>query len=220
MPAHLAGIEAQLALEASLGKLDWCPGEVLELQAWSEPDDFPDAGREHAKRMLACTILLRNAECAVPESPYNDFFLEVSASTVLQLARSIMVDTEVELTLTAGFALVLWLYDSQPFAPLQPFAAFGALMLGAHCAFGGAGESEVQAVCHWVKAVEARCRSMLGGNVQSGRWLFGLNPYVDFNDRPTRWISAATSAFSQLTRAPKRRTRYFIQCCNSYAREV
>jgi hypothetical protein len=201
VPVHLAGIGPQLALEAPLGKLDWCPREVLELQAWGEPDDLPDAGREHVKRMLACTILLRNAGCAVPESPFNDFFLEVSASTLLQLARSIMVDRQAELTLTAGLALLLWLYESQPFAPLQPFAAFGALMLASCCDFGSATESNVQAVCHWVDAVEARCRSMVGGNVQSERWLLGLNPYVDFNDRPTRWLSVATTAFSRVTRA-------------------
>jgi hypothetical protein len=151
--------------------------------------------------MLACTILLRNAGCAVPESPYNDFFLELSASTLLQLVHSIMVDREFELTLTAGLALVLWLYESQQFAPPQPFAAFSALILGAHRDFGSAAESNMQAVCHWVEVVEARCRRMLGGNGQSERWLLGLNPYVDLNDRPTRWISAATTAFLQATRA-------------------
>lgn len=200
VPAHLAGIEAQIAPNAPLGKLDWCPREVLELQVWSEPDDDPDVMREHVKRMLACTILLRNAGCAVSESPCQDFFLEVSANTVAQLIRSIMADTPIELSRTAGLGLLLWLYESQPFAPLQPFVAFGALILGASLAFGNATDSDVQTAYQWMNDVETRCRSVLSSGAQSERWLVGLNPYVDGNDGRMRWISAAETGFSHLNR--------------------
>ena len=78
---HLAGIQAQLTAHPPLGMLPWCPREVLELERWNDPDhpymDKPPSGaRGHIKRLLACTILLRNG--AYVSGPYGlsdeDFF--------------------------------------------------------------------------------------------------------------------------------------------------
>ena len=110
-----------------------------------------------------------------------------------------MRDSQVEPLSRAGLALLLWLYNFQPFPRLQPFAAFGALMLGAYRKFGGAAESDIQAACSWVNAVEARCRTMIEQRSQSEPWLLGLNAYVDLKDRRRYWMGAARTAFSGIS---------------------
>src|SRR5580700_338580 len=79
---HLAGIQAQLAPNPTLGLLPWCPREVLQLERWNEPDSGspdrpPSDERGHLKRLLACVILLRNG--AYVTGPFGlseeDYFL-------------------------------------------------------------------------------------------------------------------------------------------------
>jgi hypothetical protein len=57
---HLDGIVAQLRANPPLGLLAWNPREVLELERWNEPTDDESMPASHLKRLMACTILLRN----------------------------------------------------------------------------------------------------------------------------------------------------------------
>ena len=79
---QLTAIEAQLGDRPLLGLLPWHPLEVSELERWTTPR----CEGEHLKRLLACTILLRNVGY-VPD-PSETFFVQESASTLLRLADS------------------------------------------------------------------------------------------------------------------------------------
>lgn len=91
---HLAGIESLLSEDPVSGLLPWCPHELLELERWQEPDrhnNHPSSGpRGHLKRLLACTLLLISASSTKPTSERGEeeFFLDSSASTLIQLTRS------------------------------------------------------------------------------------------------------------------------------------
>src|ERR1700679_3868146 len=120
---HLAGILAQLAPHPPLGLPPWHPREVLELERWSEPDEEsphgpPSGDRGHLKRLLACEILLRNG--AYVNGPYDlseeDFFLQTSAATLLQLTASALALGIPDVAL--GF--VLWLFEAQPHPGVRP----------------------------------------------------------------------------------------------------
>jgi hypothetical protein len=198
---HLAGILAQLAPHPPLGLLPWHPREVLELERWSEPDqaaqDNPPSGeRGHLKRLLACTILLGNA--AYVSGQYDlseeDFFLQTSAASLLQLTRSAMALGIPDVAL--GFTL--WLFEAQLHPGVRPFTAFCALALASVVGFGEASEQEIVEVCGWVDAEEARCRSSLGSDVDSERWLIGVSFYEA--DRRERWLLVAKQAFEHTGR--------------------
>jgi hypothetical protein len=201
---HLAGIQAQLAADPPLGMLPWCPREVLELERWNDPDypsmDKPPSGaRGHIKRLLACTILLRNG--AYVNGPYGlseeDFFLQTSAASLVRLTQSALA---LEIPVL-GLGFMLWLFEVQPHAGLRPFTAFCALALAAATGFGSASEREIIQACSWVDAEEARSRDALGHDVDSERWLIGINSYEGLRDRAEDWLLVARQALEEQQKA-------------------
>jgi hypothetical protein len=194
---HLAGIQAQFYTpEPTLGLLPWNPREVLELERWSEPNmphaDLPPTQRHgHLKRVLASTILLRNAgHIAVPESLSEAaFFVETSAAALIRLTESAIAIGGEWPYLTLQF--LLWFYCSQRCAIIRPFTAFSILLLftSQHDRFQ---ESDVVGVCRWCVAVEEFSRAALGSDVASDAWLIGLNTYEDQNGRREIWADVAT----------------------------
>lgn len=193
---HLAGIENQMNGGADPTPLYWCPGEVLALERWQEPAPSSEINqesfqREHLKRLLACTILLRSAGYQSPATPHpeGEHFLDTSATTLVQLTRSTFA-------LQGGLekpalALVLWLYESQPYPLLQPFAAFCALLLMA--TLPAQPEANIATTLAWVDAVEARCRAEIGSEA-SDSWLIGLNSYEGNTKDRRRWQDATQTA--------------------------
>ena len=115
---HRSGIIAQMGSNPPLGLLHWNPREVLELERWSEPD--PCYSREHRKRMLACAILLRNVAYVrnVPRGSEEEYFIETSAVTVLQLVLSALAIGDGCPRLAAGF--LAWLYGSSYHPAFSP----------------------------------------------------------------------------------------------------
>jgi hypothetical protein len=206
--AHLAGILAQLAPHPPLGLPPWHPREVLELERWSEPDQEspygpPSGERGHLKRLLACEILPGNG--AYVSGSYDlseeDFFLQTSAATLLQLTGSALALGIPDVAL--GF--VLWLFEKQFHPGVRPFTAFCALALASFIGFGEASEQEIIEVCDWVDAEEARCRNSLGSDVDSERWLTGVNSYE--GDRRAKWLLVANQAFEHNRREYSTRIR-------------
>jgi hypothetical protein len=197
---HLAGMQAQLAAHPPLGMLPLCPREVLELERWNDPDhpymDKPPSGaRGHIKRLLACTILLRNG--AYVRGAYGlseeDFFLQTSAASLIRLTQSALA-----LEIPAlGLGFMLWLFEVQPHPGLRPFTAFCALALAAAIGFGDASESEIIQACSWVDAEEVRSRNALGKDVDSERWLIGINSYEGLKDRDHDWLFVAEHVFEK-----------------------
>jgi len=201
---HLAGIQAQLTAHPPLGMLSWFPREVLELERWNTPDqshlDTPPSGtRGHVKRLLACTILLRNA--AYVSSPRwggeEDFFLQTSASTLNRLTQSALALQAPEL----GLGFMLWLFEIQSHPALRPFTAFCALAFAAALGFGEASDQEIIGACDWVDAEEVRSRAELGKDVDSERWLIGINSYERSQDRQEDWRFIANQAFGTYQRS-------------------
>ena len=194
---HLAGIERQMNTDEEPSALDWCPREVLELQRWTEPSTADEGTienfeREHLKRLLACTILLRSAghPSVLGRMKDADFFLETSATSLVQMTRSVLaLESGLEVP---ALAFVLWLYQSQPYPRLQPFAAFCALLLAA--ALPEQPDADLARIYAWVESVEARCRVDVGSDV-SDNWLIGLNTYENDADRRKRWRDAVQMAF-------------------------
>gem|GEM_PF-2793375 len=196
---HLAGIERQMNGSVEPTLLNWCPREVLELERWQEPSiavegNIKSFEREHLKRLLACTILLRSAGYQSLPAPLSaeDFFLETSAASLVQLTRSVVA-------LESGFerpalAFVLWLYERQSYPRLQPFAAFCALLLMA--AMPERCEADIARIYEWADAVEARCRADIGWDI-SDHWLLGLNRYEDDRKPRKRWQDATQRAFER-----------------------
>ena len=140
---NLAGIQAQLSPRPPLGLLPWWPREVLELERWSEPDrrhdgQPPSGERGHLKRLLACTVLLRNAAYVTSRpDPFDfdeEFFLETSAASVVRLTGRALA-----LRIPGGaLGFLLWLFESQPYPGFQPFVAFCIVALAAAMDFGKA----------------------------------------------------------------------------------
>ncbi len=206
---HLAGIRAQLSPYPTLGLLPWWPREVLELQRWSEPDQAsegkrPEGERGHFKRLLACLILLRNvAYISQPYSCYEqryeeDFFLQTSAASVVQFTRSAIAIGIPKPAL--GF--LLWLVDKQQHPALRPFVAFSVLVLALSMNLGEQTEHEypeheIMEIFDWVNTEEQCCRAVLGDEVDSSRWLIGLNSYECLRARDDEWIKVADELWNR-----------------------
>ena len=205
---HLAGIRAQLRARAPLGVLPWNPREVLELERWSEPEkaysDRPPEGLHgHWKRLLACTILLRNVGHvdATRTALDEDFFVEASAVTVIQLVRSARVIGGEAPALATRF--LLWLYQAQAYAVFRPYAALGVVLLTVHCANLSVPRRtrhskrrpskpllvDTAALCSWMVDVEAAARESLGEDARAEVWLFGLDNF----DKSKRHLWTATA---------------------------
>jgi hypothetical protein len=148
---------------------------------------------------------------AYVSGPYGvsgeDFFLQTSAASLIQFTRSALALNIPELAL--GF--ILWLFEAQRHPGLRPFTAFCALALVSVIAFGEASEQEIVEVCNWVDAVEARCRNDLGDDVDSGRWLIGLNSYEKGGDTRDRWLSVAQLALAHPQRQYSTRIREILR---------
>jgi hypothetical protein len=173
--------------------LPWCPREVLELDRWNEPDlgyqgKPPSGERGQLKRLLACTILLRNGAYVSTQDALfeEEFFLKTSATSLVQLTRSGLALGIPEPAL--GF--ILWLFDAQLHPALRPFTAFCALALVVAAGFGAASDKEIAEVCDWVDAEEEKSREVLGEEVDSAQWLIGLNSYEGLSDRNEWWFLA------------------------------
>lgn len=158
---NLAALQAELRPRPPLGLPPWWPLEVLRLEALGEPD--LSAKREHLKRLLACTILLRNAGHITNPKKWSDEadFLEECAATLIRLTRSALaLDVP-----RPALGFLLWFLEVQPYPALRPFAAFCVLVLATATGFGRASEQEILAACNWVEAEEQACRTTLGDDV-------------------------------------------------------
>jgi hypothetical protein len=168
---HELAILKQLAPAPPLGLLPWHPVEVLELQRWCKSD----SARDHFKRLFACAILLRNVAFVGNEDRKAEYFVGTSAATVIQLVRSSIALGSEASRLTLGF--LLWLHGKQNHPVLRPFVSFGVLLLQIH-----EGLTSLLEICAWVEEDEKVAREELGDDVQSGRWLIGLNYQEDHVD--------------------------------------
>jgi hypothetical protein len=194
---HLVGIERQINDGVDATLLNWCPREVLELERWQEPPTGGDATvesfeRGHLKRMLACTILLRNAAYQPPPVRLSkeDFFLETSAASLVQLTRSVVaLKSTFE---RPALAFGLWFYERQSYPRLQPFAAFCTLLLAA--TMSKRRDANMATIYKWVEKVEAHSRLRIEGDISS-TWLIGLNGYEDHPEGRKRWQDATQHAF-------------------------
>jgi hypothetical protein len=185
---HLAALLAQLSPEPPLGLLAWCPRDVLELQrASTAPASEP--GR--LKQLLACTLLLRNAARVTvsPDWSDKDVFVRNSAAS---LAPLVMNSKELATPLRA-LAFVQWFFQAQPHPKVRPFAAFAALALASALRFNSASDHHIAEICDWVIAEEENSRTALGSQVNSSRWLIGLNSFEDH--RNGRWLQLSQGAF-------------------------
>lgn len=165
------------------------------LRQHPDQDNPPSGARGHIKRLLACTILLRNG--AYVNGPYRlseeDFFLQTSAASLIRLTGSALA-----LEIPAlGLGFMLWLFEAQPHPGLRPFIAFCALALAAALGFGKAPEQEIIQACSWVDAEEARSRDALGNDVDSERWLIGINSYEGPSHRDKDWLFVAKHVFEK-----------------------
>lgn len=162
--------------------------EVLQLERWTEPDwhykDSPPSGnRGHQKRLLACTLLLRDiAAAGSNRETDNDDFVKESAPTVIQLTRSAIALGEDVSRLAIAF--LIWLRCVQPHPRLSPFASFCIVLLSVRIGIGHVSDRQLSELLGWAEREEARCREALGWDVKSSRWLTGLNSHVD--DRKNR----------------------------------
>lgn len=211
---HFAAIQAQLRPNPPLGLLSWCPREVLELERWRDPDrsygEKPPSGeRGHIKRLLACLILLRNG--AYVKGAFGlseeDFFLQTSAASLIRLTGSALVLKAPKLAL--GF--MLWLFELHRHSALRPFTAFCAFTLAASIGFGEMSEPNIIQICNWVDAIERRSRKTLGDEVDTERWLIGLNSYERSPTDRDLWLLVARQAFDEAHRDYSAETRAVLQ---------
>jgi hypothetical protein len=181
-----------MSSKATLGHLEWCPREVLELERWNERDQGKgeqDRQAAHLKRLLACTILLRNAGHMSPLSPQpseDDFFLETSVASVIRLFRSaVALGSFCE---RPALAFNLWLYRAQPYPRLRPFVAVSSALLGIVISTSRGDANFRHRLLAWGDAIEASCRAKLGAEVESERWLVGLNSYQNCSGDSELWF--------------------------------
>lgn len=180
---NLAAIEMMMGVRPMQGSPAYRAREVLQLERWAEPDwhckdSPPSGGRGHQKRLLACTLLLR--DMAEPggnrEIDYGDFVKE-SASTVIQLNRSAIALGEDVSSLAMAF--LIWLRGVQPYPGFSPFVSFCIALLSVHIGMGHLSDGRLSELFGWVEREEMRCREALGWKVKSSRWLTGLNSHID-----------------------------------------
>ncbi len=137
-----------------------------------------------------------------PVCPSDDnFFLDTSVSSLIQLTRS-AIALRAEAPETAlGF--MLWVYENQSYPRLRPFAAFCTLLLAAATpGFDRVTDEEAAKIRNWVDDEEARCRNLLGYDVEPEEWLFDLNGYAGLGGRKGRWRAAAKQVFQQSKARP------------------
>ena len=133
----------------------------------------------------------------------EDFFLQTSAISLVQLTQGAVA---IEIPERApGF--ILWLFDRQPHPGLRPFTAFCALALASVIGFGNASEEEIVQVCNWVDAEEERCRTALGNDCKSARWLIGINSYEGLRHSREKWLLVAKQVFEHPQKARSAKVR-------------
>jgi hypothetical protein len=183
--AYELGISKQLAPKPTLGLATWISiGEVLWLEQVSEPQG--DQG--HWKRLFTCTILLRNvAYVSSSEADEADFFVELQATSVIQLVRSAILLGNEPSRLAMGF--LLWLHAEQSHPLLRPYAAFGILLLQIQ---EDPAHLNLLDTCVWLDFEEQLTREQLGSDVHSEHWLL-----EDYDYSRWRW----TETFAQVTEA-------------------
>lgn len=203
---HLAAIQAEFTGKTSSGILPWHPREVLELERWAEPErrsgDKPSTGqRGHLKRLFACNILLRNASglSNVKHPSDEEFFIDTSAATLIQLTLSAIALDEQPSWLTMRF--ILWLHGQQTHPTFSPFVGLCILLLATRTR-----ESlgiDFVGICEWLEKEEARCREIIRTEPQDRkyqRWLIGLNHQEGSTGRRERWIDSASELLAGPTK--------------------
>ncbi|WP_263376283.1 hypothetical protein [Granulicella aggregans] len=198
---HLTAIKLQLSTKPQKGLLHWTPREVLELTRWSQPETDAPAGdleAAHTKRLLACALLLISAAtCSEGDTYdyayYNECtFLDSSAATLRQFTGSALaLGPKV-----AWYALelLLWFYERVEHDSLTPFAAFCILLLGLDPLSRNAQPQTLDELIAWVDKQESDARQSLGDEVETSRWLLGLNPYES-----SGWVPLTTQAIEKVT---------------------
>lgn len=191
---HLAALKEQLRLRPPLGALPWHPLEVLDLETHSKL--VPSDQRGHLKRLLACTILLRNAGHTENPRDSNDDILDGAEKRLLQLTlSSLALDVP-----KRALGFVLWMLEAPLRPEIRPFAAFCALLLATAAGFGKASEAEILEVCGWVHREERHCREFLNHGIYSDRWLVGLSVHERRPEDRARWCALAKQVFGRLPR--------------------
>ena len=202
---HFRGITTQLYHATSpLGLIAWHPREVLQLQCWNDPEtaysDTPPSGqRGHAKRLVACAILLRDVG-HLPDPKRRseeENFVEAAPATLLRLTESALAMGDQWPHLTVRF--LLWLWSAQPNPIIQAFAAFCILVLGVSDSYKSnepLRDLNIRELCEWCIAIEARCRNVIGARAKSESWLIGLSGFEDRKGQRERWKKLAGSILS------------------------
>jgi hypothetical protein len=180
---YLATIEEKMGIRSTQGTPTWYGREVLELERWSEPerqhrDTQPSGAHRHLKRLLACTLLLREAanvggNCGSDE----ESFVVDSAPTLIQLTRSAIALGAEAPRLALGF--LVWVRTMQPHPAFSPFASFCILLLAICIGLNRVSDMYLSELCGWMEQEEIRCRGALGYHAKSERWLTGLNIHED-----------------------------------------
>jgi hypothetical protein len=193
---HLAAIERQISDAPVTGLLGWCPREMLELERWNEPElspqgQLPDTSYGHSRRLLACTLLLQSAASTEVTTTLGaeDFFLDTSASTLIQLTRGAISLGDECPTRALGF--MLWLYSVVRYPRLLPFIAFCALLLWLEGFGSQYGCGDLKEVWQWVLEEESRYRERYPSEVESELWLVGISSYEDRDGHRLRWFETA-----------------------------
>ena len=192
---HLSALERQLSDKPMKGLLDWCPREVLELERWNEPEmttqpPMPDTSYQHRKRLLACTILLQSGgSIGRATNSEEEFFLDTSASTVIQLTRSAVFLGDEAPALTLSF--LVWLYEMVRYPRLRPFIAFCTFLLWLENGGAHYGCEAIRRTWQWVLEEELSYRQECPWETQSERWLVGISSYENAATHRPRWFSTA-----------------------------
>lgn len=204
---HFGAIQRQLSDDPVKGLLPWCPREVLELQRYFEPElgsqDQPlDELREHRKRLLACVLLLQS--CATLDFPPHlseeEFFMETSASTLIQLVRSSLFLGRN--CLQPSLEFLLWLYTNIKFPPLSPFIAFSVFLLWLEENGERTPCDAIETAWEWVRAEEHQYRILNPSDVSSKRWLVGISSYENGTGSRQRWSATARQVVQRQARCP------------------
>ena len=198
-----AAIREQLESPTKLGMMRGIPREVLELERWSDPDreigDLVLLRQAHIKRLLACTILLRNVAYTISDQPLSqeEVFIASSAATVVPFVNSsICLGTDIVLQ---SLSFVYWTYQRQGHPLFRPFLHFGTLLIESHLALDGTlPRTRLASRVKLMQRDEAQARDLLGWRTKSSRWLMGLSTYEDQSAERHRWLRTARQIFQGL----------------------